>query len=220
MAALAVHPLETKLATAAALAVAGDAIAQRRDKDAPYDTSRAASFVLFDTAYRGGFQHAAFPWIIEHCRGDTLASLVPPGAEPLADPSLLAAVECTAFNQLLVVPIVYYPLFFGITGAVQGLSASESVQRAKGSFVDLTLRNWKFWIPAQLAQFALLPEELQVPYTCVMGLVWNVILSAVAGDARTADATAEGDVRGVIVPTKTAATTEQAQEAAAAKKVR
>ena len=156
--ALAVYPLETKVATAAVLAVAGDAIAQRRGGD-KYDATRACSFVLFDAAYRGGFQHAAFPWIIEHCQGDVLGRVVSSSA---VDPNLLAAIECTAFNQLLVVPIVYYPLFFGITGAVQGLSLSESLTRAREQFVDLTLRNWKFWIPAQLVQFYLLPIDLQV----------------------------------------------------------
>jgi protein Mpv17 len=87
--------------------------------------------VLFDAAYRGGFQHAAFPWIIEHCRGDVLGRLV---TSSVVDPALLAAVECTAFNQLLVVPIVYYPLFFGITGAVQGLSLTESLARARAQW--------------------------------------------------------------------------------------
>lgn len=191
--ALVLYPLETKVATAAVLAVGGDAIAQRRG-GGEYDMSRASSFVLFDAAYRGGFQHAAFPWIIEHCSGEVLGGLLPSYASSMLDPSFVAAMECTAFNQLLVVPIVYYPLFFSITGAVQGLSASESWRRARSSFVDLTIRNWKFWIPAQLVQFALLPIDLQVPYTCVMGLVWNVILSAAAGAARSAAVEAPEDV--------------------------
>lgn len=214
--ALAVYPLETKVATAAVLAVAGDAIAQRRGGD-KYDVTRACSFVLFDAAYRGGFQHAAFPWIIEHCQGDVLGRLVSSSA---VDPALLAAIECTAFNQLLVVPIVYYPLFFGITGAVQGLSLAESLTRARQQFVDLTIRNWKFWIPAQLAQFYLLPIDLQVPFTCVMGLVWNVILSAVAGAARpaiaegvaTGPAPAVEQLEGRVVPSKTAAGVGQKKE--------
>ena len=193
-AALLAHPLETKVATAAVLALAGDAIAQRSTA-APYDRARAASFVLFDAAYRGGFQHAAFPWIIEHCRGEYLEAAGVTGL----DPSLLAATECTALNQLVVVPVIYYPLFFGVTGAVQGLTVSESLARARANFVSLTLRNWKFWIPAQLAQFAFLGEEWQVPYTCVMGLVWNVILSAAAGSA-TAPQPAAGASEGVVVP--------------------
>ena len=79
--ALLAHPLETKVATAAVLALAGDAIAQRSTA-APYDRARAASFVLFDAAYRGGFQHAAFPWIIEHCRGDYLEAAGVTGLDP------------------------------------------------------------------------------------------------------------------------------------------
>ena len=111
-----------------------------------------------------------------------------------------------ALNQLVVVPIIYYPLFFGVTGAVQGLTASASLARARANFVSLTLRNWKFWIPAQLAQFAFLGEEWQVPYTCVMGLVWNIILSAAAGEARAPPAEAppaarEEEFVGKVVPT-------------------
>lgn len=184
MSQLAAHPLETKIETAAALAVAGDALAQRRPDPntgvcKPYDTKRAASFVAFDAMYRGGFQHAAFPWIIDRCTGDALLAL----SNNAIPADLAAAAERTAFNQLLIVPIVYYPLFFAITGAVQGLTVDESVDRAKAQGVDLTLKNWQFWIPAQFVQFEFLPIDLQVPFTCVMGLVWNVILSALAGDA-------------------------------------
>ena len=168
--------------------------ARRRDRKI-YDISRAGSFVLFDACYRGGFQHAAFPWIIETCKGDMLGAVVKP---ELLDPGLLAALECTAFNQGLVVPVIYYPLFFSVTGALQGLSAWESLQRARSQFIPLTLRNWVFWVPAQVAQFALLPEELQVPYTCVMGLVWNIILSSQAGDARAEDEGARAQTAGCV----------------------
>lgn len=183
--ALQAHPLPTKIATAAVLAVVGDGLAQRREGK-QYDIARAISFVMFDAAYRGGFQHAAFPFIIEQCKGDfvyaTAAKLGFGG--PFLDQTICAAIECTAFNQLIVVPIIYYPLFFSITGAVQGLTLTQSIQRARANFVDLTLRNWKFWIPAQYIQFAYLGIEWQVPYTCAMGLVWNVILSTLAGAAR------------------------------------
>ena len=81
-------------------------------------------------------------------------------------------------------PSCTQPLFFSLTGLVQGLTPRETLARSRERFVDLTVRNWKFWIPAQAIQFAVLPMEWQVPYTCVMGLVWNVILSAAAGDAR------------------------------------
>ena len=176
---LSAHPLETKVGTACLLAIVGDGLAQQRGSTAfTYDVKRGVSFVMFDALYRGAFQHAAFPWIIELCAGKAVLS-----AMPSLTPSLAAAIECTAFNQLCVVPIVYYPLFFAITGIVQGLSLKDSFERAQEQFVPLMLRNWLFWIPAQFVQFNFLPIEWQVPYTCAMGLAWNVILSAIAGSA-------------------------------------
>jgi protein Mpv17 len=172
------HPLATNIGTAGALAAAGDAVAQRRGV---YDAKRGLSFVAFDAAYRGGFQTPLLPWIIEHCHGDVLGQLVP------FDANVLAAAECTLFNQLTVIPLVYYPLFFGITGYVQNLDGDASLARAKAQFGTLCVRNWKFWIPANFLQFCLLPGEWQVPYTCAMGFAWNIILSASAGDASTVE---------------------------------
>lgn len=198
---LAAHPLETKVSTAAALALLGDGVAQRAIA-APYDKTRALSFVLFDASYRGGFQHQLFPWVIEHCRGEYLQQLL--GASEAT--ATFAAIESTAFNQLVVVPIVYYPLFFAVTGAVQGLTTDQSLERARTQFFYLTVRNWSFWIPAQFCQFAFLELDWQVPYTCVMGLVWNIILSAWAGDARVALAKDETEPpTGVVVPSGAAA---------------
>ena len=188
-AALVAAPLQTKVATAGSLALIGDALAQKSDESSPgYDTARASSFVAFDCAYRGGFQHFAFPIITDNFRGEGLEQILSTlslGCEAL-NAQTLAALECTAVNQLLIVPVVYYPLFFSITGAVQGLTVDESLERAREKFVALTVRNWMFWIPAQYCQFAFFPEEWQVPYTCIMGLVWNVILSALAGSAKEA----------------------------------
>ena len=201
MGSLAAHPLATKVVTACGLAIAGDALAQKRECLDTYDAPRATSFVLFDALYRGGFQHETFPWIVDTFQGAALLAVL-----PTASPNLAAAVECTAFNQLLVVPFVYYPLFFAITGAVQGLTPERSFQRAKQIVVGLTLKNWAFWIPVQMLQFFFLPLDLQVPYTCVMGLVWNVILSALAGNACAVpepkdDVLNIADYDGLIVPT-------------------
>ena len=86
----------------------------------------------------------------------------------------------TLFNQLLVIPTLYYPLFFAITGAVRGLSVDASIERARNNFAPLMERNLKFWLPVQFAQFFYIAEEWQVTYVCVAGLVWNVILSLIA----------------------------------------
>eukprot|EP00978_Attheya_sp_CCMP212_P047403 scaffold421350_cov38-Attheya_sp.AAC.1 len=87
---LAVHPLETKMATGGVLAVTGDAIAQTsqqigrpknedgEDNDVAhfdYDVRRAASFMVFDMSYRA-LQHAAFPIIVQQCHGQFLGRLL------------------------------------------------------------------------------------------------------------------------------------------------
>ena len=207
--ALIVNPLETKVATAIALAVAGDALAQGREC-APYDTRRAASFVAFDAIYRGAFQHVTFPLISEAFKGVALHGALP--GVPLA---VCASVTRTLFNQCVIVPTIYYPLFFAITAVVQGLSTQQGIERAKSLFVPLVSRNLLFWVPVQYCQFAFVDEAWQVPYVCAMGLVWNIILSALAGNAQE-DCALELEaepVLGSVVPTLANPPTATAAEA-------
>lgn len=49
-------------------------------------------------------------------------------------------------------------------------------------FIPLMKRNLLFWIPVQFIQFYWIAPSWQVSFVCVAGLVWNVILSAMAGD--------------------------------------
>lgn len=188
---LALHPLQTKMATGAVLAVAGDAIAQSRDPEEEYDTRRAASFMVFDMAYRA-LQHNAFPVIVELCRGQFFlgaVGLIPPLAKLVSDatngdPSYFAAMEQTLASQLGVVPFMYYPVFFALTGAVQGLTTEEAILRAKETFVPLMKRNLFFWVPVQFVQFGFVEEGLQIPFLSVCGLVWTFILSVMAGSTK------------------------------------
>jgi hypothetical protein len=177
---LAEHPLPTKMMTGATLAVAGDAIAQQASDDEEYDVRRATSFGLFDMSYRA-LQHAAFPIIVAHCHGQFLSSLLPQLQE---SSNLAAAMEQTLASQLGIVPFLYYPAFFALTGAIQGLDAEASLNRAKENVLPLMARNLLFWIPVQFVQFAFVQEELQIPFLSVCGLAWTFILSMSAGSAK------------------------------------
>ena len=152
------NPLPTKMVTGATLAVCGDAIAQSQDVDVEYDKRRAASFALFDMAYRA-LQHFAFPVIVAYCHGQILGSV---GPLNVFDSSQLAAMEQTLASQLGIVPFLYYPAFFTISSAIQGLSASGAWSRAVENFVPLMKRNLLFWIPVQFIQFGYIQEDLQV----------------------------------------------------------
>ena len=74
---LTAHPLPTKMATGAVLAVTGDAIAQAKSggSEQAYDKRRAASFMVFDMSYRA-LQHVLYPPIVVHFQGQYVCTVV------------------------------------------------------------------------------------------------------------------------------------------------
>jgi len=183
---LSARPLPTKVLTGASLAVMGDYLAQakemRRLDGRGYDVPRAASFAAFDSCYRL-FQHNIIPFIIKLGQGNVFASafsMVGIGKESIA---FFAAMERTFLYQFILIPFVYYPVFFTFTGFMQGLNARESLDRAKVTFLPCWKRNLIFWIPTQMVMFGLVAEQWQIPYACVMGIAWSLILSVTAGKA-------------------------------------
>eukprot|EP00980_Cylindrotheca_fusiformis_P010661 scaffold2381_cov128-Cylindrotheca_fusiformis.AAC.2 len=180
------YPLRTKVLTGATLSLVGDKLAQLKESEENYDVRRAASFAAFDCCYRM-FQHVAIPTIVRLGQGKTIAgilSLVPfidIGPKSVA---FCAAMERTVLYQFGVIPLFYYPVFFSFTGMIQGLSLKESFERAKTSFFTCWKRNLIFWIPAQFIMFGLIDEKWQIPFVCVMGIMWSLILSITAGKAK------------------------------------
>jgi len=204
------HPLPTKMITGATLAVCGDAVAQAKDTAVNYDNRRALSFAVFDMAYRA-LQHFSFPIIIVYCHGQLLGSL--PILDTL-DLSHLAAMEQTLASQLGIVPFLYYPAFFTISGAIQGLSKSAAWSRALENFVPLMKRNLLFWIPVQFIQFGYIQEDLQIPFLSCAGLAWTFILSVYAGSAK-----AHSPEKEIELQDRTIELLENANEIVANKKV-
>jgi hypothetical protein len=192
------------MATGGTLAASGDAIAQResrrkgttghnvQDEPFDYDRRRALSFLTFDMLYRA-LQHHAFPIIVLNCHGQFLSQVLSfvksetgtaiTGAIVLPT-EYLAAMEQTLASQLGIVPFLYYPVFFTLTGFLQGLTYQESWTRAADNFPKLMKRNLLFWIPVQFIQFGFVPEDLQIPFLSLAGLCWTFILSMTAGSAR------------------------------------
>jgi len=180
-AALQTHPVATRICTAAALAVAGDSLAQARVRticpEAPpkYDSRRAVGFVGVEALYRGLLQQPIFMWIVDNLRGGCLHAVSGLNIE------LCAALERTAFSQFIISPGVYYSLYFSITSAVNGLSWQQALSRWRAQFPRVLGFNLLFWFPAQFTQFMFIPARYKVPFICLAGFVWNFILSMLAG---------------------------------------
>lgn len=188
--ALKTHPYQTKIWTGVILAFVGDAIAQLREP-APYDKKRAAAFACFDAIYRA-VQQFTYPPLIAHFQGQYLIALLANiGVQSVSPTSAVATLsgplETTLISQLVIIPIIYYPVFYAVTGAVQGLTIDQTVQRAKDTFIPLMKRNLLFWIPVQFGTFGFVQEDLQIPLLILCGLAWTVILSISAGAINTAD---------------------------------
>jgi len=174
--ALQTDALRTQVATGVGLAVLGDAIAQKAGGSNTYDTKRAVSFATFDACYRA-VQHYLYPPMIAICHGSVLGSLIP-------SQTIAAALEQSLVSQLLIIPTLYYPTFYAITGFVQGLTLEETVNRAKTAFWPLMRRNWAFWIPVQAIVFGAVHDEAQqISILIAAGLIWTIILSSSAGQA-------------------------------------
>lgn len=191
-------PLKTKVLTGIFLAVVGDALAQARDR-ADYNVKRAASFAAFDGCYRA-VQQVTYPPMMQLCSGKFLAGVLATLGVAATSPDqvhLMASIEQTLVSQLVIIPTLYYPVFYAVTGAVQGLTIDETMTRAKETFIPLMKRNLLFWIPVQFIAFNFVEENLQIPILIVCGLVWTIILSVAAGAAKAAPSVAETEVLGM-----------------------
>lgn len=85
-----------------------------------------------------------------------------------------------AVNQLVIIPLVYWPSYFLFTGAAERVSLPTSFQTLQRRLPELMTANLKFWIPVQAVQFSFVPVEDQAVYVAVMGVIWNGILASLA----------------------------------------
>lgn len=173
------HKLATSTASGAAAALLGDAFTQSATSAAAggahaaggaraYDRRRGAAFTLFGGVVTGPVNGA---WL---GRLDRIVRWAAPmgGARAIATK---VAIQAAVFQ-----PVVYVPLFFGVSAAARGWDAAALRQRARDDFAAVVRSVWTFWTPVTVFTFAALPLRQQAVFFAGVGLVWNAVLSYVA----------------------------------------
>ena len=127
-----------------------------------WDWTRTRAFVAFGCGYTGAVQSVLFRSY------ERLFPAAPPAALPLSRLRPVLAKLC--LNQFVVVPVLYFPLFFASTGLMRGSSAEQAYQAYSERWWPTCLANWGLWLPAQALQFGFVPLNARLgvflAYSC------------------------------------------------------
>lgn len=148
-------------------------------QDWSYDWRRGLSFALFGLVYLGVTQQLiysrAFPAVLSKL-----------GVQS----RIWRAVTQVSMDQLIVFPAVYFPLFYGLQGAVNSAAAADGAPlrglmdglvRCRQNLAEDCVAAWVVWAPVQLVNFAVVARYWRAPFVSVTGLLWTAYLSATRG---------------------------------------
>lgn len=162
---LAEKPVMTKSITSGVIAFVGDVACQKlfpADKDNnKVDWKRTANFTIMGAVLIGPMLHHWY----------SLLGSKFPGT------STLATLYRVGFDQFLFAPFAILPAVFSFTQVFNG-TPELIPQKLHEEWMPTCIANFSLWIPAQLINFKFVPPQYQVLFANVVGLFWNVYLSA------------------------------------------
>lgn len=173
--AMAERPLATTvLLTGAKTCMADLAVQKCWEGKKDIDWRRSFAFTAFGMGYLGGFQFylwgKCFPrWF--------------PGK------GLRTTVTTVIFDQIVNTAMMYLPLFYIMQDGVakgrfdRNTPINGATRYSKNALSDLTAA-WKFWIPAQMLTFSVVPIPMRAGFAAVLSIAWTCVLSAMRGDAK------------------------------------
>mmetsp|Transcript_25230 Transcript_25230/g.42275 ORF Transcript_25230/g.42275 Transcript_25230/m.42275 type:complete len:189 (-) Transcript_25230:285-851(-) len=165
---LASSPVKTKIWTGFLLGCSSDLAAQARERKG-WDARRTSGFAMFGAGYMGCFQHHLFAryaqlWPVTNAIGTGMM--------------VTNVAKTLAAHQLVIYPLVYFPVFFLITGTVGlGLSLQEVRDKLRNEWWETYKIGVVVWTPAMLVQFCFVPVPLQVLYITACSFAWTTYLS-------------------------------------------
>lgn len=156
-------PLLTKAVTSGVISAAGNLICQVGVERRPLnglDNRRLALFTALGAAYVAPMLHVWY---------GLLGRLV-------TAQGVSGALGRMALDQL-----AFAPVFVGSMMALLALADGQSPEAAKRSVLEglpgAVKANWSLWVPAQFVNFRYVPPNLQVGFSNIVALAWNVYFS-------------------------------------------
>ena len=147
-----------------------------------YDVAKT---VLFSACYTGLWQPHWFNVLNSY----DWTRFIPLGTNPpmylsATTEALAQSVAPLLVNQLVVIPLAYWPAYFLFLGAAERTDVATSLRTLHTRLPELMRANLTFWLPAQAVQFAYVPVEDQAVYVAVAGVVWNGVLATLSRPGR------------------------------------
>ena len=155
------------------------------DAAVAYDVAKT---VIFSACYTGLWQPHWFNVLNSYDWTRFMTFGTNPGTMPLSATAeaLGQSVAPLLVNQLVVIPLAYWPAYFLFLGAAERTDVATSLRTLHARLPELMRANLTFWLPAQAVQFAYVPVEDQAVYVAVAGVVWNGVLATLSRPGRDA----------------------------------
>lgn len=165
--ALVANPLLVKSVTASVILgaadVAGQAIQNKDQEDAPLDIARTIRFAFFGLVLQAPWNH--FYYLL-------LDGAIPPTEEPFTPTTGIKVV----IDQFVQAPI-FTVLIFGFLGLLEGKNLESIKKQLDDDYADTMVANWKLWVPATVVNLAFVPPILRVLYLNCVFFFWSIFLS-------------------------------------------
>lgn len=84
-------------------------------------------------------------------------------------------------DQALHHPLMYFPAFYMLKGAVEGRALEDTVAKYRTELWDNLKACWMIWVPAQFVNFTLVPLHLRIPFVAGVSFAWTVVISVMRG---------------------------------------
>lgn len=179
-------PVLTKSITSGIIAFVADIACQKvfpDDKKKGMDWKRTVKFTILNTLLVGPMLHYWYGFLV----------LKIPGT------GSLSTVYRVALDQLVFAPFCIIPAFFSCSLLLEG-TPELIPAKLHADWAPTMLANFSLWVPAQFINFRLVPPQFQVLFANLVGLFWNVYLSAATAKEVKSSSSSSGGVGATSVP--------------------